>query len=205
MLASRLVKSCLFMLVALAPMAAKASFVIDDFSGPSGNPTVMAGTNAGAVTATRSVLGAGLTLGGGLGVYSEPGTSGGAERGRIEYSFSSPLSNTGFVTNSERIVLNFASAAGPFDVEYRLNGTDPFVMVGTFSGSNSAFKLAFDVPSLLDTSFLSLRFTNLSNTSSSFVIDSVTATPEPASMLLFGTVLGAGFYARRRFKGCVAK
>jgi hypothetical protein len=204
MLANRLIKSCLFMFVVLAPVAAKASFVIDDFDFNNNVSYTLGGNNPGGVTGSRNVFFAVLSNAGGTGTLTKSLPSA-ITSTRFVYNFSSPLVNTGnSLGGNPTLNFNFLESTGVFSLSYRLAPGGPSIGVGTFGPSATPFSLSVSVPSLLTANYLRLDFDLLSPVTSTFKIDSITATPEPTSMILFGSVMGAGFFARRRLKGVAA-
>lgn len=202
MLASRLVKSCLFLLVAFAPMAAKASFIIDSFNGSFTNGALPSLPGGIQVTRTVSFLGLG-------GSFVANGTNAtinlnGGSAAVVTYSFTNalnapvPLSATGDnLGGSPTLTLDFLSANNTVNVNHRING-GLLLNGGSFGLSTGAFTLSFASSTLLSATTLALQFSNADfSNSASFVIDRVTATPEPTTMLMFASVAGAGLVVRR--------
>jgi hypothetical protein len=183
------------MLVALAPVAAKAGFIIDSFNGsfhslPGGVTITSRVLNpiAGSSTFTNNGTNATITLSG-FGVS------------QLAYTFSGPLSNTGdTLGGTPGLKLDFLGSTGLVSVAYSLNNGGTFLAAPGLNASAAPFSTEFATPGLLAASTLIFQFQNGSSSAVSFVIDRMTATPEPTTLLLFGSVAGLGLVARRKFR-----
>jgi hypothetical protein len=217
MMASRLVKSCLFMLVALAPVAAKASFVIDTFNGSQGSSYTLA-NGLGVDRLLNPISGGSLNL-----VSNATGTS-------FNYSYSvnnmfvPQIATTSIGYRFDQLVSAVDTLGGTPALQLKFNsvtGSGWFVQaewfsdtaftnsIGTggtsMSASGSTSFVNFAATGLTAARSLLLTFTTVSATASSgFNLSNVTATPEPTTLLMFSAVAGAGFVARRRMKKKVA-
>ena len=185
MLASRLVKSCLFMFVALAPVVAKASFVIDNFG---------AASSVGA-NVTRNVALSNASFTPDIGGFTN-------------VSFTTLLGGTATITYAP-VSGNFGTASNNpalsrlfLDVAVPNTGANVTVQVGAttlFSGAiTSAQTLVLNSASLASANSLTISLGGPNG--AVFRLNELTATPEPTTMLMFGSVAGIGLLARRRFK-----
>lgn len=203
MLASRLVKSCLFMLVALAPVAAKAGFIIDSFNGSFTNGALPSLPNGVTITRTVGFFVAPSTFtanGTSLTVNLNPGSV-----AFIEYKLggASTFGDTGDLAGLSAARLDFLSASGSIDLNYSLDGGTELDFGSLTNTTN--FSVASAIPGFASANVLTFFFQNSSGTQSrSFTIDRVVATPEPTTMLLFGAVVGTGFIVRRKKRQAVA-
>lgn len=194
MLASRLVKSCLFGLVALMPLAAEAGYIIDSFTG--------SGTHGlpGGITVSRTTPGGSLTFNG---VDATSSVVADGNSFNIRYVFSAPLGNTGdLLGGTPGLKIDFTSATGSFNVLYRLGGVGTFTSLGSIAagGPSSVSGSAGTIAAFNAATELWIRLNNTSGGDAQFTIDRVTATPEPTTLIMFASVAGAGFVARKRLK-----
>lgn len=198
MLASRLVKSCLVLIVSLSPIAAKASFVVDGFTSVSQSSTAVGDSGKSLRTISFSDTPAPiLSLAGGLRVdwgqlVPTPSPDFSIAAVNINYS-PNGFANFGASSGNpalDRIRLTFSNLVGT--VRVSVNGG----VFTTLTGS----EFNFVVPGMASANGLTLTLARSGLGSSAVTLGELTATPEPTTMLMFGSVAGAGFLARRRWK-----
>lgn len=204
MMASRLVKSCLFMLVALAPVAAKAGFIIDTFNSSAPNYSLANTLNVSrsiAVSPNASGVFTGTSFAVSLTGAPPAFGSGGAI---FDYSFSNgPIGLKDALGGpNSGLNLRFNTVTGSGWIVTATWFSDNFA---TIIGSNSANltgagSLNIGAANLNGANSLRIAVLNSVASSGSFDLTTVTATPEPTTLVLFGSVAGMGLVARRRFK-----
>jgi hypothetical protein len=199
------------MLVALAPIAARASFVIDTFNGSQGSNYTLA--NGLSVVRTTDPFKGTTAFTGTSVVFTQNAAATGALPSgmSVNYSFSNTIGSVDSLGGTPAIDLKFNSVTGNnWLVSFEWFSDNAFTTsIGSASGAIPASAGTLFTSTALGASFLNAQSLTMtifrqSGTSGSFDLSNVTATPEPTTLLLFGSVAGMGFVARRRMKKKVA-
>lgn len=204
MLASRLVKSCLFLLVALAPVAAKAGFIIDAFNGPNAHlGSVYNLANGLTVTKTVAAVGSvSLSSNGIAMVATNNGAASGSSGVILNYTFSNTIGSVDALGGTPALRFDFGAVTGGFwsgtvrlfDSANNLIGS-PFGANPLNMGANSV------AAALANTRRIQINYSPVgAGAGSTMTLSTITATPEPSTLLLFGGIAGVGYIARRRSK-----